>query len=91
MSDPTRILVVDDDAAFREQFSRILRREGRDVWAASTGSRGLATTRENRPELAFELLHLWPGRQPAALERRHDFLNLLSADARFVEGNFHGT
>ncbi len=91
MSDPTRILVVDDDGAFREQFSKVLRREGCEVWAASAGSQGLATTREKRPELALELLHLRPGRQPAALERRHDFLNLLSADARFVEGNFHGT
>ncbi|MGD0252202.1 MAG: PAS domain S-box protein, partial [Verrucomicrobiota bacterium] len=53
MNKATRILVVDDDPAVLEVFSKILRREGYEVWGASNGQHCLQVTRERRPDLVL--------------------------------------
>jgi PAS domain S-box-containing protein len=51
MGSPTRILFVDDEPAFRDALSELLRHEGYEVSTASTGSEALVVLRQNLPEL----------------------------------------
>lgn len=51
MSDPTRILVVDDDAKLRTVVRRGLAYEGYRVVEAASGEEGLEKAREHLPEL----------------------------------------
>ena len=44
-----RVLIVDDDATVTELFSRILRLEGFEVWAAQSADDGLALARMHQP------------------------------------------
>jgi DNA-binding response OmpR family regulator len=44
-----RVLIVDDDATVTELFSRILRLEGFEVWAAHTAEDGVALARTHQP------------------------------------------
>jgi PAS domain S-box-containing protein len=53
MKRTTSILVVDDDPAILHLYSEILRAEGYQVWAASTGHQGLQAARERRPDLVL--------------------------------------
>jgi len=49
-SAPTaRVLIVDDDASVAELFSRMLRLEGFEVWAAHSADEGLTLARTHRP------------------------------------------
>jgi DNA-binding response OmpR family regulator len=51
MSDPLRVLVVDDERAFADVVASYLRREGFDVDLAHDGPAAVAATREYRPDL----------------------------------------
>ena len=53
MKKTTSILMVDDDPAILEIYSKILSAEGYEVWEASTGRQGLQATRERRPDLVL--------------------------------------
>ena len=53
MNKTTSILMVDDDPAILEVYSKILRRQGYDVWEASTGQQGLQVARERHPDLVL--------------------------------------
>ena len=53
MKKTTSILMVDDDPAILEIYSKILRTDGYEVWKASTGREGLLATRERRPDLVL--------------------------------------
>ena len=44
-----RILIVDDDASVTDAFSRILRLEGYEVWAALSADGGLSLAQAHRP------------------------------------------
>jgi DNA-binding response OmpR family regulator len=44
-----RVLIVDDDAGVTELFSRMLRLEGFEVWAARSADEGLALAQTHRP------------------------------------------
>jgi CheY-like chemotaxis protein len=46
-----RILIVDDDADFRQSTETLLAAHGYDVCTASTGKAGLETLRANKPDL----------------------------------------
>jgi PAS domain S-box-containing protein len=53
MNETNSILVVDDDATFRDLFSTILHAEGYQVLEASTGRQALELTREKRPDMVL--------------------------------------
>ena len=44
-----RILIVDDDASVTDWFSRTMRLEGYEVWAARSADEGLGLARTHRP------------------------------------------
>jgi two-component system OmpR family response regulator len=44
-----RVLIVDDDASVTDTFSRMLRLEGYEVWAALSADEGLTLARTHRP------------------------------------------
>ena len=44
-----RVLIVDDDKSVTNLFSRMLRLEGYEVWAAHTADEGLNLARTHRP------------------------------------------
>ena len=44
-----RILIVDDDVSVTDTFSRILRLEGYEVWAALSADGGLSLVQAHRP------------------------------------------
>ncbi|HUN51062.1 MAG TPA: response regulator [Candidatus Sulfotelmatobacter sp.] len=46
-----RVLVIDDDAAVRDQMRRFLSREGFDVVTAKSGAEGIAVAKELRPSV----------------------------------------
>jgi len=48
-----RVLVVDDDPAYRHALRRELERQGCEVLEAGDGENGLRAAREQRPELVF--------------------------------------
>ena len=56
-----RILIVDDDVSVSDAFSRILRLEGHEVWAAFSGEEGLSLAHQHTPDAVIVDL-----RMPAA-------------------------
>src|SRR4026209_2744440 len=44
-----RVLIVDDDGATADSFSRTLRLEGYEVWAALSAEEGLSLAQTHRP------------------------------------------
>ena len=44
-----RVLIVDDDASVTDTFSRMLRLEGFEVWAALSANEGMALAQKHRP------------------------------------------
>jgi len=46
---PARVLIVDDDVSVTGLFSRMLRLEGFEVWAAHSADEGLALAQTHRP------------------------------------------
>jgi two-component system alkaline phosphatase synthesis response regulator PhoP len=54
MSDVTgRILVIDDETALRQSFTRILQKEGHDVTTAANGEEGIALVSEHPFDLVY--------------------------------------
>jgi PAS domain S-box-containing protein len=53
MNKATRVVLVDDDPEIIRVYSEILRLEGYEVWAASSGRRALQITRERLPDLVL--------------------------------------
>ncbi|HEU0131155.1 MAG TPA: response regulator transcription factor [Mycobacteriales bacterium] len=51
MSDPARVLVVDDDPALREALTRALRLDGYDVTAVSNGLKALEAVATSAPDV----------------------------------------
>ena len=75
-----RVLVVDDDAAIRQMFLTLLRRNGYDVDAAHDGSDGLDRIRDGDYSTVildlmmpiksgFELLDILEAERPEAMQR----------------------
>lgn len=69
MSDPTRILVVDDDAKIRTVVRRGLAYEGYRVVEAASGEEGLEKAREHLPDLVI-LDVMMPGMDGLEVTRR---------------------
>ena len=46
---PSRVLIVDDDVSVTDTFSRMLRLEGFEVWAALSADEGLSLAQAHRP------------------------------------------
>ncbi|MGE3401797.1 MAG: response regulator [Vicinamibacterales bacterium] len=46
---PARVLIVDDDVSVTDTFSRMLRLEGYEVWAALSADEGLSLAQKHRP------------------------------------------
>ncbi len=46
---PARVLIVDDDVSVTDTFSRMLRLEGYEVWAALSADEGLGLAQKHRP------------------------------------------
>ena len=46
---PSRVLIVDDDVSVTDTFSRMLRLEGYEVWAALSADEGLSLAQTHRP------------------------------------------
>jgi DNA-binding response OmpR family regulator len=44
-----RILIIDDDVSVTDTFSRMLRLEGFEVWAALSGDEGMSLAQKHRP------------------------------------------
>ena len=44
-----RVLIVDDDVSVTDTFSRMLRLEGYEVWAALSADEGLSLAQTHRP------------------------------------------
>ena len=49
-SPASRILIVDDDVSVTDTFSRMLRLEGYEVWAALSADEGLTLAQTHRPD-----------------------------------------
>ena len=85
MSDPTRILVVDDDSKLRTVVRRGLAYEGYRVVEAATGEEGLEKAREHLPELVVLDIML-PGIDGLEVTRRlraaGDEISILMLTAR---------
>jgi two-component system OmpR family response regulator len=45
-----RVLIVDDDMSVTDTFSRMLRLEGYEVWAALSADEGLTLAQKHRPQ-----------------------------------------
>jgi CheY-like chemotaxis protein len=48
-ADAARVLIVDDDVSVTDTFSRMLRLEGYEVWAALSADEGLTLAQTHRP------------------------------------------
>jgi two-component system response regulator PrrA len=48
---PPRVLIVDDDGATADSFSRTLRLEGYEVWSALSAEEGLALAQTHQPHV----------------------------------------
>jgi CheY-like chemotaxis protein len=48
---PSRVLIVDDDISVTDTFSRMLRLEGYEVWAALSADEGLSLAQTHRPHV----------------------------------------
>jgi DNA-binding response OmpR family regulator len=46
---PSRVLIVDDDVSVADTFSRTLRLEGYEVWAALSADEGLSLAQTHQP------------------------------------------
>ena len=46
---PSRVLIVDDDVSVTDTFSRTLRLEGYEVWAALSADEGLSLAQTHQP------------------------------------------
>jgi two-component system response regulator RegA len=68
MTDARSLLIVDDDAAFRERLVRAMRDRGFDATGASDHPSALDAAREESPELALVDLRL-PGQSGLAVVR----------------------
>ena len=97
MNMTTSILVVDDDPAVLQLFSKILRAEGHRVWEASTGQQALQVAREKRPDLVVsdvmlpDLSGIEVCRQIKADAALTDvFVVLISGEAVTVPHKVHG-
>ncbi len=51
MSDPSVVLIVDDDADFRQAVAHLFESRGHRVWEAENGRRGLEVAKTVRPDL----------------------------------------
>lgn len=74
------ILLVDDDAVFRDRLARALAERGLDVWTADGPEEALARAREETPEYALVDLRM-PGGSGLDLVRA---LHALDATTRIV-------
>lgn len=48
---PSRVLIVDDDISVTDTFSRMLRLEGYEVWAALSADEGLSLAQTHQPHV----------------------------------------
>src|SRR4051794_15923114 len=55
----SRILIIEDAAPSREAMARLLRRQGYDTACASNGVEGMASLRQQKPDLVL-LDHMMP-------------------------------
>src|SRR5512147_2695077 len=53
MNRPTRVLLVDDEPAVLQVFSRLLQREGYEVCEATSGQQALQLAHARRPDVAI--------------------------------------
>ena len=53
MNKKTSILIVDDEPTILDVYSAVLRKEGYEVWQATTGQECLQVVRERRPDLVL--------------------------------------
>src|SRR5262245_8617007 len=53
MSAPKKVLIIDDDASYRQTLGEILGLHGWKVFDAGEGERGLELARQHRPEIVL--------------------------------------
>lgn len=74
MTDPKKILVVDDDQDFRESIQMVLIEEGHETLAAADGVEAVRMYEETEPDLVL-LDHRMPG-----IDGRETLTRIIKAD-----------
>ena len=84
-----RVLIVDDDTAVTDTFSRTLRLEGCEVWAAPSADEGVALARIHRPDAVILDLRV-PLTSGLSFVRRLRAIPALAATpVAIVTGDYH--
>ena len=84
-----RILIVDDDTSVTDTFSRILRLEGYEVWAALSADGGLSLARAHRPHAVILDLRMPLTNGLRFLRAVRAISGLTTTPVAIVTGDYH--
>ncbi len=89
VSTAARILVVDDDVSVTDAFSRILRLEGYEVWAALSVDGGLGLAQAHRPHAVVLDLRMPVANGLHFLRALRAIPGLTNTPVAIVTGDYH--
>ena len=84
-----RILIVDDDVSVTDTFSRILRLEGDEVWAALSADAGLSLAKAHRPQAVILDLRMPLTNAPQFLRAVRTIPGLPNTPVAIATGDYH--
>ena len=88
-SAPARILLVDDDVSVTDAFSRTLRLDGFEVWAALSGEEGEALAARHQPDAVVLDLRMPLASGLRLLRSLRAVPGLEDVPAAIVTGDYH--
>ena len=86
-----RILIIDDDVSVSDTFSRILRLEGHEVWAAVSGEEGLRLAQRHTPDAIIVDLRMPLSSALHILRALRALPGLQNTPVAIVTGDYHGS
>ena len=89
VSTAARILIVDDDVSVTDAFSRILRLEGYEVWAALSADGGLSLAQAHRPHAVILDLRMPLANGLHFLRAIRAIPGLTTTPVAIVTGDYH--
>ena len=84
-----RVLIVDDDSSVTDTFSRMLRLEGHEVWAALSAREGLRLAQTHRPTAVIVDLRSPLGTSMDLVRTLKTMPHLASTPMAIVSGDYY--
>lgn len=84
-----RVLIVDDDVSVTDTFSRMLRLEGYEVWAAHSADEGLTLAQAHRPHAVILDLRMPLTSGLQFLRAIRAIPGLINTPVAIVTGDYH--